>query len=188
MRRRQESSAFRWRSTFYGKQRVAARWRTLRRGDQRANPRPQVRRLAASRVGNRLIRNAPVATATQSVRRKLSCRGDTGRPSGISSVTVSDLAERRVVKCRACNTSRFKCGRLAERLKAPVLKTGRGASSSRVRISHLPPNLRRPRFRNSTDPRYIRFRVSARAQEDDARLGEARRCVAPGCQGHPPAR
>ena len=30
-------------------------------------------------------------------------------------------------------------GRLAERLKAPVLKTGKGSHPSRVRISHLPP-------------------------------------------------
>ena len=49
------------------------------------------------------------------------------------------LAQWPVVKCQHCNPLLFRYGRLAERLKAPVLKTGRGASLSWVRIPHLPP-------------------------------------------------
>src|SRR3954453_13924856 len=41
----------------------------------------------------------------------------------------------------AINQSAAECGGVAERLKAPVLKTGRGESLSRVRIPPPPPSL-----------------------------------------------
>ena len=51
-------------------------------------------------------------------------------PSFCSSYLTGAPAQKQVLKCGPCNPLNFRYGRLAERLKAPVLKTGRGASSS----------------------------------------------------------